>query len=176
MTMWSDWKAEMLEKLLPILMLGGDRKKAAQESPMKDILPGSSIPSLCRGYNGRIHRNQPVSLIFFSRGRLHPKSAIHQWNQSSGGNRFPAPDTLRTGLDSSFPVRVKVPTAFKRLPLWGCLVKKHNTAKQEAAPQGSSPPGQAPMRRLSPSGAAPGRQPRTARVNPSRLDENLTFP
>lgn len=53
------------------------------------------------------------------------------------------------------------------------LPGKNNTAKQEAAPHGSTPPGQAPMRRLSTAGAGPGGEP--PRVNANRLDENSTF-
>ena len=101
--MWSDWKAEMLEKLVPILALGGDRNKAAQGPAIKGTPPGRSLPSLRRGYNGRIRSTQPVSFIFSTRTRLHPESAIHCcWKAALCWQPVCAPHTLRTGC-ASFP-------------------------------------------------------------------------
>lgn len=167
----------MLEKLLPILTLGGDRNKAAQGYPIKDMLPGRCSHSLCRGYNGRIHRTQPVSLIFFSRSRLHPKSAIPSYGLetspvlgTSARSIHPAhrlDSVPRSGEGSAD----QLSTAFAAASLVS-LPGKNNTAKQEAAPHGSTPPGHAPMTRLATSGALPGRE---TRVHANRLDENLTF-
>lgn len=148
---------------------------------------GCSVPSLRRGYKGRIHRTQPVvSLIFFSRSLLHPKRAIptahpllRACNRSCVGNQSALHrrcarariDSLPGSAEGSRDHASTVAAAVSVVR----LADKNKTAKQEAAPHGSTPPGQAPMRRRWTSGTVPGVGTRTARVNSIHLDENVIF-